>query len=183
MKYLNLSALLLVGTIAVSSCNNNNDQAEKIAALEQKIAQIETAAAAAPAAAPANIQSTAAVDPSALGAFRFEELEFDYGTISEGKIVEHVFNFVNDGQAPLVISNVTASCGCTTPDYSKIPVKPGEKGFIKVAFDSNGKPGTQAPTVSIQANTSPNVNRLRLKGNVTPKSNSSAAGQLGPVKK
>jgi hypothetical protein len=177
MKYLNLSALLLIGTIAVSSCNNK-DQAEKIAALEQKISQMENATV-----VPANVQSTTAVDPSSLGAFKFEELEFDFGTIAEGKIVEHVFNFVNDGQAPLVISNVTASCGCTTPDYTKTPVKPGETGFVKVAFNSTGKPGTQAPTVSIQANTSPNVNRLRLKGNVTPKTTAGAAGQFGPVKK
>lgn len=177
MKYLNLSALLLIGTIAVSSCNNK-DQAEKIAALEQKISQLENNSV-----VPANVQSTTAVDPSSLGAFKFEELEFDFGTIAEGKIVEHVFNFVNDGQAPLVISNVTASCGCTTPDYTKTPVKPGETGFVKVAFNSTGKPGTQAPTVSIQANTSPNVNRLRLKGNVTPKTTASAAGQFGPVKK
>ncbi|GAB2624891.1 DUF1573 domain-containing protein [Belliella aquatica] len=179
MKYLNLSALLLVGTIAVSSCSNNNDQAEKIAALEQKIAQMENSTTA----VPANVQSTTAVDPSTLGAFKFEEVEFDFGTIAEGKIVEHVFSFVNDGQAPLVISNVTASCGCTTPDYTKTPVKPGDTGFVKVAFNSTGKPGTQAPTVSIQANTSPNVNRLRLKGNVTPKTTASAAGQFGPVKK
>jgi hypothetical protein len=177
MKYLNLSALLFIGTIAVSSCNNK-DQAEKIAALEQKISQLENNSV-----VPANVQSTTAVDPSSLGAFKFEELEFDFGTIAEGKIVEHVFNFVNDGQAPLVISNVTASCGCTTPDYTKTPVKPGETGFVKVAFNSTGKPGTQAPTVSIQANTSPNVNRLRLKGNVTPKTTASAAGQFGPVKK
>jgi hypothetical protein len=177
MKYLNLSALLLIGTIAVSSCNNK-DQAEKIAALEQKISQMENATV-----VPANVQSTTAVDPSSWGAFKFEELEFDFGTIAEGKIVEHVFNFVNDGQAPLVISNVTASCGCTTPDYTKTPVKPGETGFVKVAFNSTGKPGTQAPTVSIQANTSPNVNRLRLKGNVTPKTTAGAAGQFGPVKK
>ncbi|AFL83183.1 Protein of unknown function (DUF1573) [Belliella baltica DSM 15883] len=177
MKYLNLSALLLVGTMTVSSCSNN-DQSEKIAALEQKIAQMENATA-----VPANVQTSTAIDPSTLGVFSFEEVEYDFGTIAEGKIVEHVFNFVNEGQAPLVISNVTASCGCTTPDYTKTPVKPGETGFVKVAFNSTGKPGTQAPTVSIQANTSPNVNRLRLKGNVTPKSTASAAGQFGPVKK
>ncbi|MCH7413308.1 DUF1573 domain-containing protein [Belliella sp. R4-6] len=178
MKYLNLSALLIIGAITVSSCDNN-DQSEKIAELEQKIAQIETKAPA----VPTNVQTSTAADPSTLGQFKFEDVEFDFGTIAEGKTVDHVFNFVNEGQAPLVISNVTASCGCTTPDYSKTPVKPGESGFIKVSFNSTGKPGTQAPTVSIQANTSPSVNRLRLKGNVTPKTTASAAGQLGPVKK
>ncbi|MFD2034938.1 DUF1573 domain-containing protein [Belliella marina] len=177
MKYFNLPFMLAIGAIAFSSCSNN-DQSEKIAELEQKIAQMETIPA-----VPANAQSTTAADPSTLGKFKFEELEFDFGTIAEGKTVEHVFNFVNDGQAPLVISNVTASCGCTTPDYSKTPVKPGESGFIKVSFNSSGKPGTQAPTVSIQANTSPSVNRLRLKGNVTPKTTAKATGQLGPVKK
>ncbi|MFN3801492.1 DUF1573 domain-containing protein [Belliella pelovolcani] len=176
MKYLSLSALALAGILGFSSCSGN-DQSDKIAQLEQKIAQMEAATA-----TPTNVQTTTAVDPSSLGKFSFEEVEFDFGTIAEGKVVEHVFNFVNDGQAPLVISNVTASCGCTTPDYTKTPVKPGESGFVKVAFNSAGKPGTQAPTVSIQANTSPNVNRLRLKGNVTPRSTTNTQGQLGPVK-
>ncbi len=179
MKYLSMPTLMLAGILAFSSCNNN-DQSEKIAQLEQKLAQMEAATATA---TPANVQTSTAVDPSTLGKFSFEEVEFDFGTIAEGKVVEHVFNFVNDGQAPLVISNVTASCGCTTPDYTKTPVKPGESGFVKVAFNSVGKPGTQAPTVSIQANTSPNVHRLRLKGNVTPKTTASAQGQFGPVKK
>ncbi|SNS38428.1 Protein of unknown function [Belliella buryatensis] len=176
MKHLSLSALALAVILGFSSCGGN-DQSDKIAQLEQKIAQMEAATA-----TPSNVQTTTTVDPSSLGKFSFEEVEFDFGTIAEGKVVEHVFNFVNDGQAPLVISNVTASCGCTTPDYTKTPVKPGESGFVKVAFNSAGKPGTQAPTVSIQANTSPNVNRLRLKGNVTPRTTANTQGQLGPVK-
>ncbi|WP_373495905.1 DUF1573 domain-containing protein, partial [Aquiflexum sp.] len=58
-----------------------------------------------------------------------------------------------------------------------------DEGFVKVVFNSTAKTGTQAPTVTIQANTSPNVTRLRLKGNVTPKLAGANPSQLGPVKK
>ncbi|MCH7409600.1 DUF1573 domain-containing protein [Belliella sp. DSM 111904] len=181
MKKLSLSALLLSGILVMNSCSNN-DQSEKIAQLEQKIAQMEASTVNASAPQPSNVQSVSNVDPSSMAKFNFSAEEFDFGTIAEGKVIEHVFNFVNEGEVPLVISNVTASCGCTTPDYTKTPVKPGESGFVKVEFNSAGKPGTQAPTVTIQANTNPNVNRLRLKGNVTPKNSSNNQGALGPVK-
>ncbi|MCH7402362.1 DUF1573 domain-containing protein [Belliella kenyensis] len=181
MKKLSMSALLLAGIIALNSCSNN-DQSEKISELEQKIAQMEASSSNAAAPQPSNVQTVNSIDDSAMAKFNFSSEEFEFGTIAEGKIVEHVFNFVNDGEVPLVISNVTASCGCTTPEYTKTPVKPGDSGFVKVVFNSAGKPGTQAPTVSIQANTNPNVNRLRLKGNVTPKNSSNNQGALGPVK-
>jgi hypothetical protein len=109
-------------------------------------------------------------------------MEYDFGNINEGQIIEHEFSFVNSGQAPLVISNITASCGCTTPDWTKTPIKPGEEGYVKVVFNSTSKRGAQAPTVSIQANTNPTVTRLRMKGAVTPKV-AGAATPVGPVKK
>ena len=71
MKYLNLSALLIMGAITISSCNNN-DQSEKIAELEQKIAQMETKTPA----VPTNVQTTTAADPSTLGQFKFEDVTF-----------------------------------------------------------------------------------------------------------
>jgi hypothetical protein len=108
-------------------------------------------------------------------------MEHDFGTISEGKVVEKIFNFTNNGQAPLVISNITASCGCTSPDWTKSPVQPGETGFVKVVFNSAAKSGAQSPTVTIQANTNPTVTRLSMRGSVTPKSAGGAA--TGPLRK
>ncbi|WP_057939134.1 DUF1573 domain-containing protein [Algoriphagus resistens] len=169
------TVMLALGT----SCNQKSDQDAKIKALEDKIAQLETSSTAV---TPVNAQSTQAADPATLGSFQFPEMEYDFGTINEGQVVEHIFKFTNNGQAPLVISNITASCGCTSPDWSKAPVKPGDEGFVKVVFNSASKSGTQAPTVSIQANTNPTVTRLRLKGSVTPKI-AGASTPVGPVKR
>ncbi|MDR7128914.1 hypothetical protein J2X69_001246 [Algoriphagus sp. 4150] len=169
------SVMLALGT----SCDQKNDQDAKIKALEDKISQLETSNTTV---TPVNAQSTQAADPATLGAFGFPEMEYDFGAIKDGEVIEHIFKFTNNGQAPLVISNITASCGCTSPDWTKTPVKPGDEGFVKVVFNSAGKSGAQAPTVSIQANTNPNVTRLRLKGTVAPK-NAGAATPVGPVKR
>jgi hypothetical protein len=166
--------ILLVG------CSEKTDEKdERIAALEQKISQLEQNQVV----APSNAQSVQAADPGTVGAFDFETTEFDFGTINEGEVVEHVFNFKNNGEAPLVISNVQASCGCTSPEWTKTPIKPGEEGLIKVVFNSTNKSGVQSPTVSVTANTSPNVTRLRLKGTVNQKTASAARPVEGPVKK
>lgn len=180
MKYFKLPAALLVAAIMAVGCDAKKDdnQSSKIAELEQKLARLEASQP-----VPTNVSSVTPADPSTLGLFSFNEMEYDFGTIDEGKVIEHEFKFVNEGEAPLVISNITASCGCTSPNWTKTPVKPGEEGFVKVVFNSTAKTGTQAPTVTIQANTNPNVTRLRLKGNVTPKSSAAAPNQLGPVKK
>lgn len=82
----------------------------------------------------------------------------DLGTIAQGDTVMHVYNFKNTGNMPLVLSNVSASCGCTTPSYSKEPVAPGEKGFITVKFNSKGKEGKLNKTVTAFANTKPAEN-------------------------
>lgn len=170
-----LALMLALGT----SCTPKSDQEAKIQALEEKIAQLETRGSSI---TPVNAQSTQVADPSTLGAFEFPETEYDFGTINEGQVVEHVFNFTNNGEAPLVISNITASCGCTSPDWTKTPIKPGEDGYVKVMFNSTSKSGAQAPTVTIQANTNPTVTRLRLKGTVTPKI-AGASAPVGPIKR
>lgn len=177
MKFMSLAALVLALAIG-TSCSQKSEQDAKIKALEEKIAQLETGNSSV---TPVNAQSTQSADPSSLGAFQFEEMEYDFGTIREGEVIERVFNFTNNGEAPLVISNITASCGCTSPDWTKSPVNPGEEGFVKVVFNSASKSGAQSPTVTIQANTNPTVTRLRMKGTVTPKVASS--GAVGPVKR
>ncbi|TVP50953.1 MAG: DUF1573 domain-containing protein [Mongoliibacter sp.] len=180
MKYIKLSVIALTVALFAVGCESKSaDQNDKIAELEQKLARLEASQPA----SPSNVTSSQPADPSSLGQFSFSEMEYDFGTIDEGKVIEHIFKFTNEGQAPLVISNITASCGCTSPDWTKTPIKPGDEGFVKVVFNSTAKPGTQAPTVTIQANTNPNVTRLRMKGNVTPRSQAGAAGQAGPVKR
>ena len=82
----------------------------------------------------------------------FEETSFSFGDIHQGDKVVHIFKFKNKGKAPLVISNATATCGCTIPEYPKEPVAPGRKGEIKVEFNSAGKMGQQNKVVTITHN-------------------------------
>ncbi|WP_242926361.1 DUF1573 domain-containing protein [Pontibacter vulgaris] len=114
-------------------------------------------------------------------AFTFKETEYDFGTIKQGEIVEHVFEFTNSGKSPLIIESASASCGCTAPEWTSEPVAPGASGKIKVVFNSTGKGGQQAPTVTIRANTEPNLTKVSMKGNVQA-STMPTAGAEGPVK-
>jgi len=105
-------------------------------------------------------------DDGKKAAFEFAETEFFFGTINQGDIVNHVFKFKNIGEAPLVISNISAACGCTTPEYTKEPVAPGAEGEIKVQFNSAGKQGQQVKSITITANTPETTHQLTLKGEI-----------------
>lgn len=96
----------------------------------------------------------------------FDSDSYNFGTIKVGEIVEHEFTLVNTGEAPLIISNVQASCGCTTPDYSKTPIAPGEKGMVKVRFDSNGQMGNQHKIVTVTSNAMEKNMLLHVRGEV-----------------
>src|SRR5690606_22831014 len=97
------------------------------------------------------IDSSAAAE-GPRGKIEFLETAYDFGTVKEGEIVEHVFKFTNTGKVPVILSQVSASCGCTTPDYTKDPVLPGKEGEIKVSFDSKGQVGQQQKIVTISSN-------------------------------
>lgn len=95
---------------------------------------------------------------------RFDSDSFNFGRILQGKEIDHQFEFTNTGSAPLVINNVEASCGCTTPFYPFIPIEPGERGKISVHFSSKGRLGNQSPIITVYTNTDPDTFELRLKG-------------------
>ncbi|WP_025616397.1 DUF1573 domain-containing protein [Cellulophaga baltica] len=97
----------------------------------------------------------------------FDQTTYNFGTIKEGDIVEHTFNFVNTGSSSLVISDAKASCGCTVPSFSSEEIEPGASGTISVKFDSSNKSGSQSKTVTITANTENEVERLYIKGMIT----------------
>lgn len=100
----------------------------------------------------------------------FEFLEHDFGKIKEeGGPANYNFNFTNTGKIPLVISSVNASCGCTTPEWSKDPVLPGKSGFIKVSYNPLNRPGSFNKTVTVVANIPPGSIVLKILGDVTPK--------------
>ncbi len=100
----------------------------------------------------------------------FKETEHNFGKIEEaGGKVSTVFEFKNEGMEPLVISNVRASCGCTTPKWTRTPIEPGQTGTITVTYNPSGRPGRFQKTVTITSNaTTPSV-KLIIKGEVLPK--------------
>ena len=106
------------------------------------------------------------VDPATAATIEFTEKAFDFGTLEEGEKVEHVFKFTNTSTNPLIISNARGSCGCTVPEWPREPIAPGEKGEIKVKFDSKGKKGKQSKTVTITANTIPGNTLLTINSDV-----------------
>ncbi|RHJ93435.1 DUF1573 domain-containing protein [Parabacteroides bouchesdurhonensis] len=91
----------------------------------------------------------------------------DFGDIKEanGK-VSHTFQISNTGDAPLVITRVIASCGCTTPEWTKEPIAPGKTGDVKVTYDPNGRPGPFAKTISVYSNGKTGSYILTIRGNV-----------------
>ncbi len=101
---------------------------------------------------------------------KFEKMTHDYGQVSEEDgNVSYKFVLTNDGDAPLVISNVTASCGCTTPEWTREPITPKGKGFVTVTYGAKGRPGPISKTVSVYTNQGDAPIVLSIKGNVSPK--------------
>jgi hypothetical protein len=104
---------------------------------------------------------------------QFPELSFvdsahHFGTISAGEVVEHDFPFSNTGKSPLLIVGATSTCGCTAPQYPTNPIAPGEKGVIKVRFDSKGKQGHVLKAVTINTNGNPGTRYLTITADVNP---------------
>jgi hypothetical protein len=99
----------------------------------------------------------------------FVKTSHDFGKIKADEKVETIFEFVNNGKADLIITNAVGSCGCTVPEYPKVPVKIGQKGNIKVSFDSAKKSGAQSKSVSITANTPNGMELLEIKAEILPK--------------
>ncbi len=93
------------------------------------------------------------------------QTDHDFGKIKEadGK-VSHVFVVKNTGTKPLVLTRVVASCGCTTPEYEKEPIMPGEEGKIKITFNPEGRPGQFIKTIAVYSNGMDGAYVLRIKG-------------------
>jgi hypothetical protein len=96
----------------------------------------------------------------------FTESQFDFGDIKPDSKVQHTFKFTNTGKTPLLIADATASCGCTTPSWTKEAVAPGATGEMEVQFDSRGKQGLISKQVNVRANTQPSTTTIYIKGNV-----------------
>ena len=130
-----------------------------------------------------NVEVAAERDEAAknLPIMTFAKSEHDFGTIEQGAAQETIFTFTNEGNAPLIITNATSSCGCTIPEYPKNkPIAPGESGELLVKFNGSGQ-NQVTKTITVSANTEKGSEMLRIKAFVNPKSGT-AGTALGPVK-
>jgi hypothetical protein len=101
---------------------------------------------------------------------KFDSLEHNFGTFNEEQgNVSYNFNFKNTGDAPLIVSYVRSSCGCTTPEWTREPVAPGGKGFIRVTYNPRNRPGNFTKTISISSNATNPMVVLKINGKVIPR--------------
>lgn len=110
--------------------------------------------------------SQAAAPSTDLAVATFDAQNFDFGKVKQGVPVTHEFKFKNTGKVPMIITNVQASCGCTTPDWTKAPVAPGGSGFIKATYNA-ASAGAFNKSVTVTANIPNGQIQLFIKGEVT----------------
>lgn len=96
----------------------------------------------------------------------FPDVNYNFGEIPEGPQVTHEFKFTNTGKEPLILSNVKASCGCTTPSWPKDPILPGKDAAIVVTYNTQGRPGNFTKSVTITSNAENSNQMIFIKGEV-----------------
>lgn len=99
---------------------------------------------------------------------QFEETEHDFGEIEARKPVETVFNYKNTGDAPLVITDIKSSCGCTVPkDWTREPLAPGDSGKFTVRYNGSGS-NKITKTITVTANTEKGKEVVKIMAFVKP---------------
>jgi hypothetical protein len=169
---------VLAAAMAIASCNESDKKAEGSSATAanasisqdslDKLNQLSKAANQQEA-SPAT--SVAPTDASQTTIEWLDGTNRNFGTMKQGETLNVTFRFKNTGTRPLIISDVTAGCGCTIPEKPKEPFAPGQTGEIKASFDSNrGQVGTNSKSVNVFANVNPPMTTLNFSVEVKPKS-------------
>ena len=167
-----LTTLLCTAFALVLFTGCNQDLEKRVSNLERRLVELENKGQVQQTAVPAAVNQAMAQNTTTqnetqpdgpLPSFSFEKTEHDFGQIKDGDVVTHTFKFTNTGEAPLIIQDAKATCGCTVPSYPRQPIPVGGTGEIVVKFDSSNKPGVQNKTVTLTANTYPSVNKLNIK--------------------
>lgn len=114
-------------------------------------------------AAKTNATATAKADGPVL---TFAEKSHDFGDIKQGEKVSYTFKFKNTGNAPLIISNVQTTCGCTVSNWTKEPVAPGKSGEVSATFNSAGKMAKQNKVITVYSNSANGVETVSIVSNV-----------------
>ena len=95
----------------------------------------------------------------------FKTEVIDYGTIEQNSDGTKIFAFTNNGDAPLLITKVKTSCGCTVPSYSKSPILPGDSGELEIKYDTK-RLGAFTKTITVMSNAEGGNKILKIKGNI-----------------
>ncbi|NME69385.1 DUF1573 domain-containing protein [Flammeovirga aprica] len=154
MKFLNALSVLVLASLMIACGEQKSETSATVAT--QPAAKVEVA-------------KTPQAPKGPLAKFEFTEKEYDFGEITEGDKVTHVFNYKNTGEVPLTITNVRTTCGCTAPNWDRTPLAPGESAELTVSFNSQNKKGTQVKRITISANVEDGMDVVTIKAKVNPK--------------
>jgi hypothetical protein len=161
-----LFLVLLTSGVMIASANAQDKKAavakQTLAPAKAAVAAPVKAATSAPAtvnipaqqiATPAGAPTTPqpAANPNA-AELKFKTEKHDFGTVPEGPLAKFDFDFVNEGKEPLILSNVQASCGCTTPEWPKEPILPGKSAKITAIYNTQGRPGQFTKSITVSSN-------------------------------
>jgi hypothetical protein len=114
-------------------------------------------------------------------ALKFKNEEHSFGTIPEGPSVSYDFEFTNTGKEPVILQSVTASCGCTTPSWSKEPILPGKSSKITATYATQGRPNSFTKEITVTSNIG--TKKLKITGNVEPAPSSSVPSNTNSMMK
>ncbi|RYD58766.1 MAG: DUF1573 domain-containing protein [Sphingobacteriales bacterium] len=162
---LSLGVVLLAGSAAMAQHAHNEHDGHNHGTPAAKPVKGAKATAKAPA-----VTATPVVAPNPAGTtgdvnmLSFNTEEHDFKTVAEGPAAEYEFTFTNKGKEPIIISQVHASCGCTTPTWPKEPILPGKTAAIKASYATTGRPGPFTKNITVLTNGGTKI--LTIKGNV-----------------
>lgn len=167
--YFNSIALLIIA-FAINACTNKKVE-NNIKSLEKRVAALEAKSGITPVAEAPSTPAVGTGSDTEIPVMSFETTEYDFGSVNEGDVVDYTFKFKNTGNFPLIINKATATCGCTVPEWPKDPIAVGGSGEIRVKFNSKNRSNLQTKYVNINANTKPEVTRLKITGMVVASNN------------
>jgi hypothetical protein len=178
--------IVLFASIALISINTFADKKDKKTAVEQKISETQKIVSKAPplpapTVQPSNATPNAGASNMNPEAMKFGKEEHSFGTVPEGPSVSYDFEFKNTGKEPIILSSVTASCGCTTPSWSKEPILPGKSSKITATYSTQGRPNSFTKMITVNSNIG--TKTLKISGNVEPAPSSSVPSSTNSMMK
>ncbi len=106
-----------------------------------------------------------------MGHLSFTDTVHDFGTLTEGQVVEWDAEYTNTGKGSIVIQYAKSTCGCTVPEHDREPIAPGQSGSMQISFNSTGKSGAVTKEVTVETSGFPNTYILTIKANVIASNN------------